>query len=1068
MTNRNTDNTLPEPSDSMEAARDAALSQEADESTRPFAENAPIAGYISAILRKLGENAHSSVFLVRTIEGFPVTLKAYHDALPAENSDIIKKKISALRELPSHPRVARPLECVTDYDARQTYVISEYVAGDTLERALMEEGPFSQAQVLNWTCQLLEATNYLHRHGLCAPLKLSNIIRRRDDSVCIGDMGYVLMGGGDFAEARQEGFESNKPDSPKPAKPAFCATSVFGNPYTAERKREEIANDIYLTGAAAFQLFTGNPPRADASMEEHRRTLSYRGMSDSAADAILKALNPDPEARYQSDAEALSALRALPERDSRTRHMRLLRKAAFALLPFLMAVSLSAFLLGSRQAGHIREAETRRETARTALNEGRVSAALEAALQAADMESGPFDPPRSADTPRVLSDALRVYDYSEGYAPFRSVDNVGALLCISPDGTRCATSVVANDETPPSDESAVYMQSINLNVIDLESGQQVFSTKIPSQLQSQLQSESSHSITLPSDAYAFADNNTLLCFANKRLTAYGIDENRELWSEENVSALTLAGEFVAVVSGDGDGARVCRWTDRGLVEESRISFGNKRYFSSPRFLFDSGNASVSLSIEYPGLLSLREDGQYLAVSFPEGLLRVYRCDETGEYAQLLDDSEYTNANFVGGFCGDVFVYTAPSLCEAFRVDDDAPAHWERLARQENFQASLIRANKDGVYCALGNQILKFNAERAQWESIAEVTGSVQSLRYASGRIVAVTRVYADLSNTPSAPGAPGAPGDLVTSNDLVRVNMSVVILTPKASETGKADKPPASGAIEWNQTEIFTIQFLSYRASLPTLSVGTSGDFLILNHMRAEGSLSFWKWTDGAEKAESVLLYDGGYEHQFANITADGDAILYNRGPELFRIYPADGDGTSYTSVTADDWEDILNIQYLREPETPGEPSGESLRAEYAEHYDYYSVKDGQFLLRRGKAGETDVCVLTKDYRVTNTPDGGVEIRSRRTGKTLLTLPEGTLLDASQCRDTLLVSYQRANGGASGVLLNRRMETVAEIPGPCALLPDGRLYVDNQSGRLLQGRLYSPEELAEMARERLR
>ena len=76
----------------------------------------------------------------------------------------------------------------------------EYIEGESLDKALKRGERFSQAQVVRWAVQLLDALSYLHSpvHGtppkgyVHSDIKPANLMRTQDGNICLIDFNIAL------------------------------------------------------------------------------------------------------------------------------------------------------------------------------------------------------------------------------------------------------------------------------------------------------------------------------------------------------------------------------------------------------------------------------------------------------------------------------------------------------------------------------------------------------------------------------------------------------------------------------------------------------------------------------------------------------------------------------------------------------------------------------------------------------------------------------------------------------------------------------------------------------------
>ena len=124
----------------------------------------------------------------------------------------------------------------------------------------------------------------------------------------------------------------------------------------------------------------------------------------------------------------------------------------------------------------------------------------------------------------------------------------------------------------------------------------------------------------------------------------------------------------------------------------------------------------------------------------------------------------------------------------------------------------------------------------------------------------------------------------------------------------------------------------------------------------------------------------------------------------------------------------------------------------------------------RSKTGGT-VEIYDKNGRLILVPEGQNE------GTTPSTRPQAAwkqdfLCGASEYRGYLLLSLRQDgnsdnNETCYSLLLDQNMNEIARLSGSCEVLADGTLFVDDCQGSILQGRVYTQEELMNEARKRI-
>ena len=180
----------------------------------------------------------------------------------------------------------------------------EYIPGRTLEAELKERGPFSASEVAQVGIALCRALAAVHAAGLVhRDVKAQNVLRDPRG-------GHVLLG--DFGTGR----ELDDGD----ATPGIAGTPAYLAPEIFRRESATPQSDLYSLGALLFHLATGSFPVSGRSLRELREAHSEGrrtpiqtlcpALPTPLADAIEKALSPNPAVRFADAASMETALAA--------------------------------------------------------------------------------------------------------------------------------------------------------------------------------------------------------------------------------------------------------------------------------------------------------------------------------------------------------------------------------------------------------------------------------------------------------------------------------------------------------------------------------------------------------------------------------------------------------------------------------------------------------------------------------------------------------------------------------------------------------------------------------------
>jgi serine/threonine protein kinase len=185
------------------------------------------------------------------------------------------------------------------------FIVMEFVPGETLESLIARKGALDLSLALDYTCQICNAVDHAHRHGvLHRDLRPSNVI--------VSDSGLLKVA--DFGTSRFLEIAAH-------------GTTVIGSPpYMAPEQfdgKAVFASDLYSVGVTMFQMLTGALPYAPPSPADLERLkrgelltaprVKNPKIPKTINGIVLKAMAPDIPARYQRASELLDDLLAARE-----------------------------------------------------------------------------------------------------------------------------------------------------------------------------------------------------------------------------------------------------------------------------------------------------------------------------------------------------------------------------------------------------------------------------------------------------------------------------------------------------------------------------------------------------------------------------------------------------------------------------------------------------------------------------------------------------------------------------------------------------------------------------------
>lgn len=257
-------------------------------------ENGIVLGEKYEILKQIGRGGTSTVYLAMNQKlNQQWVIKEIDNTQNALDMERVLKEARMMMSF-DHPAIPRIVDILEEPGF--TYIIMDYVSGQSLAYELKEKGPQTQETVTEWAKQICNVLMYLHSLNppiIYHDLKPGNIILKEPEK------NLKLI---DFGEARPC-INGNAPGAGK--------TREYAAP---EQQRETRGNtdertDIYCFGTTLYRLLTGKfapiPPEQVGSIRERFPELNVsKGMDN----IIRKCTQHDPAQRFQSAAELMKAL----------------------------------------------------------------------------------------------------------------------------------------------------------------------------------------------------------------------------------------------------------------------------------------------------------------------------------------------------------------------------------------------------------------------------------------------------------------------------------------------------------------------------------------------------------------------------------------------------------------------------------------------------------------------------------------------------------------------------------------------------------------------------------------
>lgn len=265
------------------------------------------------LLSEIGSGGFGRVYRVRDLSlERMVALKVLHPSLTDDPAGVERFR----REAQLAARVMHP-NIVDIYEiggrAGLVWYTMELVEGPNLAQAVERGGPLAVDRVVRLLREALSALAHAHALGLVhRDIKPENLLLARGGSLRITDFGLALALAG---QGRFGGATSRS------------GTPQFASPEQLSGERVDGRSDLYSLAAVAVFALLGYPPFSGATPEAillRQTTEQFPHLREARPDlgpevakVLRQALKPDPNARYPTATEFLSALNRAFRRDSR-------------------------------------------------------------------------------------------------------------------------------------------------------------------------------------------------------------------------------------------------------------------------------------------------------------------------------------------------------------------------------------------------------------------------------------------------------------------------------------------------------------------------------------------------------------------------------------------------------------------------------------------------------------------------------------------------------------------------------------------------------------------------------
>lgn len=259
------------------------------------------------ITRFLGSGGVSEVYLAEDeILGEAVALKVIHPR-HARDPEVVRRfrREVEICRLVAHPSVVSIRELYEESSSSLLCLSMEYLPGGDLESRVRRHGPLSEPELLAIGDSILGALEAAHSAGVIhRDVKPHNILFSASGEAKLADFGLARVGARDALQGGESAAGT----------PEYCPPECASGRYVDGR------GDLYSLGATLYEAAVGRPPfSANSPMALLAAKLRDRAprvrdarpeLSPACDSAIARALESDPELRFQTAAEFRAALRS--------------------------------------------------------------------------------------------------------------------------------------------------------------------------------------------------------------------------------------------------------------------------------------------------------------------------------------------------------------------------------------------------------------------------------------------------------------------------------------------------------------------------------------------------------------------------------------------------------------------------------------------------------------------------------------------------------------------------------------------------------------------------------------
>jgi serine/threonine-protein kinase len=257
------------------------------------------------LLDRVGAGGAATVYLAQDLTLHrEVAVKILYDVFAGDEAVLERfRREASIAESFRHQNIVRALDHGVCDDTHAHYITMEHVPGNALNAVVANEAPMEPARAIAITLQILEATRFIHDHGVIhRDLKAANVLVDPDGLVKVTDFGVASLGAPEITETG-----------------SLLGTVEYLSPERLTGESATQASDLYSIGIILYELLTGSVPFTGELVP----TVALRHLEEAPLPpacvnsaitpelnaVVIRSLEKAPQARFCEARSFIAALR---------------------------------------------------------------------------------------------------------------------------------------------------------------------------------------------------------------------------------------------------------------------------------------------------------------------------------------------------------------------------------------------------------------------------------------------------------------------------------------------------------------------------------------------------------------------------------------------------------------------------------------------------------------------------------------------------------------------------------------------------------------------------------------